>query len=207
MKCEPGPDLIYSPARKAVRYETVLMNNSIYDTSPFKGAPREEQTDAWDEYARWQNLVISGDDLKAINRSSIVLADGSGYLATLDVFHELHCLNIIREYIHRDYYQSRESPHMQFIHADHCLDTLRQIVQCHGDVSIVTFDWVEHQHDPFPNFLVNRECRNWDSILDWAKEHQADHDLIVRPPETPYHHPTQTWKPVSEPTCACIAFE
>ena len=39
-----------------------------------------------------QNLVISGDDLKAINRTSIALADGSGYLATLDVFHELHCL-------------------------------------------------------------------------------------------------------------------
>lgn len=37
-------------------------------------------------------MVVSKEDIKAVNRNSIALADGSGYLATLEVFHQLHCL-------------------------------------------------------------------------------------------------------------------
>lgn len=88
---------------------------------------------------------------------------------------------MIREYIHEDYYPSGETPAVRWKHVDHCLDVLRQIIICHGDISIVTFDWVEGQCDPYPNFHVNRECRNWDSIFQWAKDHHVDRQLIQRP--------------------------
>ena len=39
-----------------------------------------------------QQIVVSKSDLEKINRTSIELLDGSGYMVTLDVFHELHCL-------------------------------------------------------------------------------------------------------------------
>jgi len=39
-------------------------------------------------------MVVSEEDIKSVNRSSIALADGSGYLATLEVFHQLHCLYV-----------------------------------------------------------------------------------------------------------------
>jgi Mycotoxin biosynthesis protein UstYa len=32
------------------------------------------------------------DELRRANLTSIPLADGSGYFATLDVFHQIHCL-------------------------------------------------------------------------------------------------------------------
>ena len=89
--------------------------------------------------------------------------------------------NRIREYIHRDYYPSVENPDRLWLHVDHCLDTLRQIIICHGDISVVTFDWNVHDRNPFPDFLVERECRNWDSILEWTLTRQAKSSDAIRP--------------------------
>jgi hypothetical protein len=40
------------------------------------------------------NIRLSLDDVKAFNReeTAIVLPDGSGYLGTLNVYHEIHCI-------------------------------------------------------------------------------------------------------------------
>lgn len=89
--------------------------------------------------------------------------------------------NYIREYIHKDLYPSLERPDRRWLHVNHCLDTLRQIILCHGDVSVVTFDWDIHEHDPFPDFYVQRECRNWNSILEWTLTRQVSSRDIVRP--------------------------
>ena len=42
--------------------------------------------------------------LKRVNGSSIAFSDGGGYYAHLGVFHELHCLKRVRQFIHKDYY-------------------------------------------------------------------------------------------------------
>lgn len=38
------------------------------------------------------NLVVQEDDLIKIDKSSVPLRDGSGYLSGLGVMHQLHCL-------------------------------------------------------------------------------------------------------------------
>jgi hypothetical protein len=40
------------------------------------------------------NVRLSKDDITAVNRltGAVTLPDGSGYLGTLNVFHELHCI-------------------------------------------------------------------------------------------------------------------
>ena len=40
------------------------------------------------------HIRVQKSDLDKINRTSIPLADGSGYLASLDVFHQLHCVYV-----------------------------------------------------------------------------------------------------------------
>jgi len=37
-------------------------------------------------------FVVEGDELKRMGLSSTKLADGSGSIATINVFHQLHCL-------------------------------------------------------------------------------------------------------------------
>ncbi|MCJ1313201.1 hypothetical protein MMC25_006878 [Agyrium rufum] len=56
LDCKPGPDLIYSPVREAVAYETILMNNSIYTTSKFKGEPNAAQDHAWWELSQCKGI-------------------------------------------------------------------------------------------------------------------------------------------------------
>ena len=40
---------------------------------------------------------VSSDELKAIGHGSIALVDGSGYIAEMAVYHELHCIVSVRE--------------------------------------------------------------------------------------------------------------
>lgn len=99
-----------APAREAVAYEKVITNSTIDSMNKFKGFPRPELDEAWEDgYLRCRrgnamsessgstnfigpNIVVSEDDLKAVNRTSIKLTDGSGFLGTLGVFHQIHCL-------------------------------------------------------------------------------------------------------------------
>lgn len=50
------------------------------------------------------NLRVSKEALERINKSSIPLSDGSGYIAGLDVTHHLHCLISIRHALAPDFY-------------------------------------------------------------------------------------------------------
>jgi len=117
-----------------------------------------------------QNIRVQEEDLRRINRTGIPLNDQEGgYLATLDVFHELHCLNVIREQVYRDFYPDKHTKEMQLLHADHCIDTLRQTLMCHGDIALLTHTWIPDYRWPWPNFAIDHECRNWDSIMEWTK--------------------------------------
>ena len=64
---------------------------------------------------------------------------------------------------------------------DHCIDEIRLSIICHGDISVITWGWKDTEATPYANFEVEHECRNWESILEWTKAHQANQSAIVRP--------------------------
>ncbi|KAI5865341.1 hypothetical protein GGS23DRAFT_594879 [Durotheca rogersii] len=55
---------------------------------------------------------------------------GDKYFASVDVFHQLHCLDLIRKYIFRNHYPDfmafQDSEYAIFNHVDHCIDIIRQ---------------------------------------------------------------------------------
>ena len=70
------------------------------------------------------------------------------------------------------------------MHLDHCVDMLRQLVMCKADITVMTFSWKEGVPGPWPNFSLEHECRNWESIDMWAKERAIpleDLDIILKP--------------------------
>ncbi|KAF2111301.1 hypothetical protein BDV96DRAFT_582848 [Lophiotrema nucula] len=167
-----------SPANN-ISLERVVMNNSLWDENRFKGPPNPDQTQAWLEFFNLTSIAVSREDLDAIDRTSVQLTSGPNrYLAMLDVFHQIHCLDKIRIYLNRDYYTLVEHPTMQLIHVHHCLDSLRQIAMCRGDTELVTFQYVSEEWypnpRPNPDFLVERKCRNWDQLVEWVSERRAD---------------------------------
>ena len=60
--------------------------------------------------------------------------------------------------------------------SDHCADMLRQKLMCDADTSIVTYNWVKGHSRPHPNFNVQHQCRDSETVLRFARDHQVDKD-------------------------------
>ncbi|KAL9040363.1 MAG: hypothetical protein Q9214_004513 [Letrouitia sp. 1 TL-2023] len=175
---EPKP-LVYSPLNDALVREKKLVNTTFRTDNPFKGPPSKQLDHAWHTLFVNSNVRVTADDLKKIDRTSVPIGDGNGYYAIptqtkilKDVYHQLHCLKFLRQMLYNDYYQIEKPTNP--IHIDHCVDNLRQNLMCQADVSLLTFDWVDNDRAPKPNFAIEHECHNWDRIEEWAKEHAFD---------------------------------
>ncbi|KAI4179243.1 MAG: hypothetical protein LQ346_007234 [Caloplaca aetnensis] len=106
---------------------------------------------------------------------------GGGYMASLEVNHQLHCMNFIRKSLFPDYYsppspyaslEFSDPPSVIKTHQSHCIEMLRQFVMCHADVGLITHHFVKDYPQPYPDFNTWHQCRNFESVLQWAKEKQ-----------------------------------
>jgi Mycotoxin biosynthesis protein UstYa len=61
---------------------------------------------------------------------------------------------------------------------DHCLDTLRQSIMCHADISLITMRWGHLQPIPLGNFSAPHECIDWRSLDGWSEARAVD---VMRP--------------------------
>lgn len=57
----------------------------------------------------------------------------------------------------------------------HCLEILRQSIQCHGDTAMLTYNWV-HGHDWLqPAWRSLHNCQDWELLNDWRRRHDVSH--------------------------------
>lgn len=90
-------------------------------------------------------------------------------IISLDVFHQLHCLDVLRRAL-------REKPSEDsgiIWHQNHCVNSVRQALMCSADVTPISFyrdpetkDWNRYM----PTFNVKHKCRNIEQIWKWANE-------------------------------------
>jgi hypothetical protein len=59
-------------------------------------------------------------------------------------------------------------------HPDHCIETLRQYLMCHADISVVSWRRDEG-NGQFELSTTVHVCRKWDPIWNWALEHRMPH--------------------------------
>ena len=165
-----------APARAATHLESVRFSSQLGHQTRYSGPPRPEVDAAWDELLQNTNIRVSATDLRRIDRNSIPLADGSGdYMAGLDVYHQLHCVKYLRHYLYAEYYNTSGAGEPSVAeHVDHCLDSLRQVVMCGADVSLITYDWLDNYAAPYPNFDVVHQCRSFEAVDKWANQHALD---------------------------------
>jgi len=122
-----------------------------------------------------------------------------GYRAALEVFHQLHCLNLIRQAVYKDYYKTQYSDVSEaeskedlqghvgrqiepsarpsragLTGADHCIETLRMNLMCQSDIGVFTFrlypEYGYADDDYWPDFSTLHTCRNFEDIRTWAIE-------------------------------------
>ncbi|CAK4033803.1 Cyclochlorotine biosynthesis O [Lecanosticta acicola] len=98
------------------------------------------------------------------------------YIGTLNVYHEIHCLKRIHQYMYQDTYfpgiddKQRE---MNRLHNEHCIDFLRQSAMCHGDVGLITFEWSPSNRIPVAN-ATTHQCVDWNRLDKWTKQRSLD---------------------------------
>lgn len=105
-----------------------------------------------------------------------------GYRIGLEVFHQLHCLNMVRKATYPDYEDAyaggdfgvgREELRG---HLDHCIEVLRWNLMCHADVGVITFKPVEDvegarrrgEVEWEPDFGSWHVCRDYEKVREWA---------------------------------------
>lgn len=104
--------------------------------------------------------------------------NGDLYLGAVEVFHQLHCLDMLRMEIYGELegWYKKHSPHNSETragHIGHCIDYIRQSMMCHPSLDILPF-WTDPKTDQWrPKFDGTRMCANFDNIKDWAKKRKA----------------------------------
>ncbi|KAH0427185.1 hypothetical protein CcaCcLH18_09852 [Colletotrichum camelliae] len=113
--------LYYLPSdlhlRQRWEYEEVQFDNAFWKPSPYKGKPTPELEAKWKELWYYGSFDLPDSYLPSMNKSSGGIGgdpwartESGNLLAGLEVFHNLHCLNLVRQYAHKDEYDYSNDP-------------------------------------------------------------------------------------------------
>ena len=80
----------------------------------------------------------------------------------------LHYRLHLGESVHRFSLSRQRQQLLSFL--EHCLDYLRQIVQCGSDLTPLPIVWAEGAGRAVPNFEQPHTCRNFEKIRQWATD-------------------------------------
>ncbi|KAL9480321.1 hypothetical protein ACSS6W_005107 [Trichoderma asperelloides] len=177
---------------RSVHYDGTFLANS---TSVYRLPPSPEVDAAWEGLGTTSKpLLLSESQATRAGISLDHLKTPSGEFPVLFEFnHHLHCLNLIRKalFYNYDYYSSPNYPghHLgkdeQTItkHVTHCVDMLRQVIQCKPDLGVFGQYWVKDKEQgvdgSFVDFNTDHKCIDWEPIREWVQSHQTLEDIVV----------------------------
>ncbi|KAG5912832.1 hypothetical protein E4U53_005132 [Claviceps sorghi] len=178
----PAPILDqFDMSPRAVTFNGALRDNS----SIWRQPPSPEVDAAWDYISTegYEVITITASDVlkSGKNPATTIRAPPSwargkdAYVAQIEVFHQIHCLNELRKEMYYDYYYQTPPDELHRSHKSHCLHMLLQSLMCTADVGVVTHNWVHNEHVPepktrlMPDFNVVKKCADFDGLLAWAR--------------------------------------
>ncbi|PMD46911.1 hypothetical protein L207DRAFT_551790 [Hyaloscypha variabilis F] len=169
-----------------ISYHEQMFNSTLFGNSIYRQEPSPEVDQAWTDIGVYLGVILVDEDkaLKAgISKGHITTPPEAGgqYYVNVEVFHQLHCLNLLRKtnYWNHDYYAKLgenefvNEDHIVRIHADHCLDALREQLMCTADIGVLPYVRVKDKGRAYPDFpAAPHMCRNFDDIREWARDAQ-----------------------------------
>ncbi|KAF2216464.1 hypothetical protein CERZMDRAFT_33868, partial [Cercospora zeae-maydis SCOH1-5] len=137
------------------------------DRTIWQERPNESTDQAWADLYR--NVGITTVDKSTSRKLPDTTLEFPGledrFVVGIAMFHQLHCLDMVRRAM---YPETRMEDMME--HVEHCLDQLRQVVMCNGDLSTVSWEWDAKNDIPLSKFATTRVCRDFDAIHRWASQ-------------------------------------
>ncbi|GAW23851.1 hypothetical protein ANO14919_134280 [Xylariales sp. No.14919] len=180
-------------------YDTNFKNEFAHKTK-YRGPPTPEIEVAWDQIWNLGGVEVPLDGPAQLGKQSGSLVhvdwdEARGYSGMLEVFHQLHCLNLIRQYTWRDYYNehlrewldegenhllvnlnvSSKASVGDRMHVDHCIETLRLQLMCNADLTpMLVLKDDSRAIGAKADFNVHHKCRRWERVVEWQRIHTTD---------------------------------
>ncbi|RFU35198.1 hypothetical protein B7463_g1173, partial [Scytalidium lignicola] len=172
---------MWSPAQEAVKYKQVPFEKHFLNRSPWTGVPTKELDAKWLSLYDFGVTGISAEEAARLEDSTAKMPHNDSYAISLEVFHQLHCLDHLQKSLYPDRYPDlwRYNPNhtvdhdtFKALHWDHCIDLLRQTLMCHGDITPVPFVYKREIDSVHPAMKSTHMCRDYSKIQEWAAARQ-----------------------------------
>ncbi|KAJ6542383.1 hypothetical protein DFH09DRAFT_1282617 [Mycena vulgaris] len=159
---------IYSPAEDFVSHKLVKFTRGLSGDVPIYERRRSPAVDAaWEAlYSVAQIKMPRSEAVKMPNRTWSLVPYPGYYTFSLDVFHQLHCLDTLRKELHPGKNYTRAPA----FHIRHCIGAIRQALMCSVDVTSVVWQWSDDLKSVEQRDDVVHVCRDYDRIRDWASQ-------------------------------------
>ncbi|CRG87888.1 hypothetical protein PISL3812_04909 [Talaromyces islandicus] len=153
------------------------------DNNPsiFQQYPSPEVDDAWDRISRQDSISLTADEIRRIGHDPATVWPAPKnefgedvYFGVIDVFHQIHCLNALRQTAFPKYYgdireKRKHNPLKWDDHLLHCTYTVLRSLMCHADLEIQVGQKFTGWPGLSMNFASNKQCRNYEEILNWKE--------------------------------------
>ncbi|KAH8750910.1 hypothetical protein BGZ57DRAFT_1010239 [Hyaloscypha finlandica] len=141
----------------------------IIEGTQYVGPASPEVDTAWDELLIAREMGLYESEAGELAEYTLKNSRGN-YIISLHVSHSLHCVNMLRRHVDFEYYYGNGSsiPSFYRLHLDHCLDHLRQTVECSSDLTPVTWQWADGLGLPTSQTDRPHTCRSYKHIREWA---------------------------------------
>ncbi|GAW18588.1 hypothetical protein ANO14919_080660 [Xylariales sp. No.14919] len=140
------------------------INRVFWPQDVFAREPNTESEAAWD------SLFPEGGGFVEINGTEASNLQLSERRAVLSVFHQFHCLRMIRTGYFAAASGNPDDVDQGPGHLSHCWDYLHQAIMCHGDT---TLEWV-HEGDPGSSgWGYEHQCKDFAAIFSWVEARKS----------------------------------
>ncbi|KAF7329963.1 FAD/NAD(P)-binding domain-containing protein [Mycena kentingensis (nom. inval.)] len=163
------PESGYSPAEGAIKYKQLKFHRGFADDVPiYERRPSPEVDAAWEDlYAYAATRIPRSEAVKMTNKTWPVLDEPGNYVIALEVFHQLHCLDMIRQELRL---AAGNYTRMSRAHLRHCIGAIRQALMCYADTTPIVWQWSPEFNEAIQRDDLVHTCRDFDEIQQWAKQ-------------------------------------
>ncbi|EED20597.1 conserved hypothetical protein [Talaromyces stipitatus ATCC 10500] len=180
-----------TPAFDAVEYVEADLYDMYSIGDEYLGPPTAEREQNWRDLWQHEVTMVPKWAMPILNRSHVELYEqvesqsNEGFSAMLKVYHQLGCLDIIRQYtwIQAGRYppdlippEMQKSPGELRSNIDRCIDDLRVSLMCAADVTPILITKDRDSSSEYKAELnSHHKCRNFTKLQDWTRTHGIEH--------------------------------
>lgn len=168
------------PLRNTLKYHPVKFSTGLNgDKTKYQGPPDDTNGAAWDQLTNTGIVALTSEEQQRLHDTSAVFETKDGestYLGAIEVFHQLHCLDMLRLEVYgnlTEWLHEHHSTRDKLEHLDHCIDYLRRSLMCRPSIEILPFGVDEATGSFRARFDGTHTCTEFRAVKGWAVERRA----------------------------------